>query len=187
MSIIEMKGHTFQIPPVGEGSDEFCVKLHNATGEDVYDLWIKTGPISFLELEVPFFGESGNPPDLEGLEVTDCGTVDNPADQPQKVTGWTTNKETELEKVDEGPEVHVKFQNPWPHCRVWKFCMSFDDEFEAADYIEFDPTDKNGKIIMGDIPTQPKPANPGIKEIIESGTGAAGLLGGMKRKSRRSR
>lgn len=177
---IELAGHYFEKPSIGGGSERQTFRLHNVTGQEIRDIWIKTGPIGLLEIEIPIFGESGNPPDVKGLKINDLGPVHQPHDKAKAVTGWTTNDEKRLNVVDEGPEVHVKGLT-WPHCHVWEFKVEFDDEFEEAEYIEFSPTDSDSYVIAAPHPTEPKPPSPGLKAILEAGAKGANFSGKVKK------
>jgi len=123
-------------------------KFKNDTGEPIFDFFIKTGPISFLEIEWPW-GDTGNPPDLRKFTIREDGFEDGSKSFDDVVEG----KATIDPPVENGKEFEIE--------------LEFDDPFEPLEYVQITPTDKHGVTIEDDNRTETEEPNTGTQELID--------------------
>lgn len=138
-------------------------KFRNDTGEPIYDFFLKTGPESFLEIELPW-GESGNPPDMRKFTIREEGFEDGSKEFDDETEG----KATLDPPVDPGKEFEIE--------------MEFDDPFEPKEYLQIIPTDGNGVTIEDDDQTETAEPNTGVGELLDAVGKAVGALGQLNLK-----
>lgn len=146
-SIISLTGPETQNPSDGGRKKKW--KFRNHTGEPIHDFILRTGPVSFLEIEWPW-GTTGNPPDIRKFTIREAGFTDGSKEFDDVVEG----KATLDPPIQDGKRFEIE--------------MEFDSPFEPQEYFEIIPTDANGVTIEKDSPTETAEPNTGTEDALDA-------------------